>query len=366
MTENEQRLARLFEKGEIRIARGSIFDRPAEPRLRVTEFERVEGMLLGLAFGDALGLTTEGLLPDERRRRYGEVRDYLPNPLAKGRRVGTPTDDTQLAFWALELALERGRIDPAELGRIYTERQIYGLGMSVGRCLRNLRRGVPWYQAGPESAGNGSLMRIAPILVPHLRTGGTALWADVALTAMLTHNDSAAIASCVAFVSLLWDLLGKESSPAPGGWLQTYLDIATELETNFTYRPRLPHAPEHQGRICDYAGRVVPLALERGMSTQEACDWWGSGAYLLETIPSVFFILAHHGGDPEEAVVRAVNDTRDNDTVGAIVGAAVGALHGAQAFPERWRRGLLGRTRAEDDGRIFELIDAARKRFWED
>jgi ADP-ribosylglycohydrolase len=71
-----------------------------------------------------------------------------------------------------------------------------------------------------------------------------------------------------------------------------------------------------------------------------------------------------HGHDPEEAIVRAVNDTRDNDTVAAIVGAAVGALHGADALPRRWREGLLGRTRFDDDGHVFELIEEARRAFW--
>jgi len=79
----------------------------------------------------------------------------------------------------------------------------------------------------------------------------------------------------------------------------------------------------------------------------------------------------HHGHEPEEAIVRAVNDTKDNDTVAAIVGAAVGALHGAKAMPERWRANLTGRTLAGgkhegedvDDRRIFELIDRARARW---
>ena len=68
-----------------------------------------------------------------------------------------------------------------------------------------------------------------------------------------------------------------------------------------------------------------------------------------------------HGDDPEEAIVRAVNDTKDNDTVGAIVGAAVGALHGVDALPGRWRGGLLGRTREDDDGRVFEVVREARR-----
>jgi ADP-ribosylglycohydrolase len=58
-----------------------------------------------------------------------------------------------------------------------------------------------------------------------------------------------------------------------------------------------------------------------------------------------------------------VNDTKDNDTVAAIVGAAVGALHGEGALPARWVRDLLGRTGAEDDGRVFELLDGAVERF---
>jgi ADP-ribosyl-[dinitrogen reductase] hydrolase len=71
---------------------------------------------------------------------------------------------------------------------------------------------------------------------------------------------------------------------------------------------------------------------------------WYSGAYLLETVPTVIYILMRHGHDPEEAIVRAVNDTKDNDTVAAIVGAAVGALHGRSGLPARWIDNLLGRT----------------------
>jgi ADP-ribosylglycohydrolase len=52
---------------------------------------------------------------------------------------------------------------------------------------------------------------------------------------------------------------------------------------------------------------------------------------LLETVSTVLHILMRHAGDPEEAIIRAVNDTKDNDTIAAIVGAAVGALHGLRA-----------------------------------
>jgi ADP-ribosyl-[dinitrogen reductase] hydrolase len=86
-----------------------------------------------------------------------------------------------------------------------------------------------------------------------------------------------------------------------------------------------------------------------------------SAAFLVETVPSVIYILMKHGRNLEEAIVRAVNNTWDNDTIAAIVGAAVGALHGKSAIPERWLKKLLGRTSYTDDGRVFELLKKARE-----
>jgi ADP-ribosylglycohydrolase len=109
---------------------------------------------------------------------------------------------------------------------------------------------------------------------------------------------------------------------------------------------------------------MLKEARRNDWTSGQACEAWASGAYLLETVPSVLWILARHAHDPEEAIVRAVNDTHDNDTVAAIVGAAVGALHGRDALPAGWQRGLLGRTDANDDGRVFRLIEEAVRRDW--
>jgi ADP-ribosyl-[dinitrogen reductase] hydrolase len=116
--------------------------------------------------------------------------------------------------------------------------------------------------------------------------------------------------------------------------------------------------PEFEGTLSAFLTGCAPI-FEQARPARVACQLWYSGAFLLETMPSVLYILSRHAGDPEEAMIRAVNDTWDNDTIASIVGGALGALHGADAFPPRWIEGLLGRTRAEDDGRVFELIDAA-------
>ena len=108
----------------------------------------------------------------------------------------------------------------------------------------------------------------------------------------------------------------------------------------------------------------VTDALRRDLTAAEFSRELGYGFDLFVTVPSVLYILARHGHNAKEAVTRAVNDTVDNDSAGAIVGAAVGALHGLSGLPDKWIEGLTGRTHEFDDGRVFELILMAKKRFW--
>ena len=208
-------------------------------------------------------------------------------------------------------------------------------------------------------------MRIAPVLVPHLKSGGSDLWVDTALASMMTHNDRAAISSCLAFVAMLWELLDMPSPPDRRWWPERYVAIARDLEGEAVYAPRGGKFRGNEGPLWRFIEEKLPWADREDMSVVDACNAWYSGAFLLETVPSALFILMRHSDDPEEAIVRAVNDTRDNDTIAAIVGAAVGALHGRKGMPARWVENLSGRTTDRDDGRVFELINEARAAFWQ-
>jgi ADP-ribosylglycohydrolase len=322
--------------------------------------DRVRGMLLGLAIGDALGNTSEGLTAGEREERFGEIRDYLPNPHAGGARVGLPSDDSQLAFWTLESLLDRGVLDPEDLSARFASRQIFGIGQSVQRFLLNRELGLaPWYRCGAANAGNGALMRIAPIVLLHPDGTGSGLWLDSPLASIVTHRDAASVAASVAFTDLLSRLLRLPAVPTAEWIIGTFVDTMRQVCTDEPYRARGGLFDNQESAFADYLDRALGEAARRRWSTRHACDAWHSGAYLLETVPSVLWILASHAHDPEEALVRAVNDTHDNDTIAAVVGAAVGALHGASALPAAWRAGLLGRTGASDDGEVFRLIEAA-------
>lgn len=358
-------LRSLLAEGAVRMEPGPFLSSSPAPLRRPDLWNRVEGMLLGLAIGDSLGNTTEGLNPGERRAHVGEVRDYLPHRYAQGRRVGLPSDDTQLAFWTLDRLNRDGGLVPENLLHEFARRRIFGIGRTVRGALRRYTdEHRPWQEAGLDSAGNGALMRIAPVLIPHLAAPSSGLWADATLATMITHNDSAVVASSVAFVQLLWDLLGRSRVPEPRWWVETFAGTLKEIEGGDTrYRTRTPHV-RFEGPLWRFVEEHVTAAEDRSEAVQEACDRWYSGAYLLETVPSLLYILSRYGHDPEEAIVRAVNDTMDNDSIAAMVGAAVGALHGRERLPQRWVEGLLGRTGEADDGAVFQIIEDARRR-WE-
>jgi ADP-ribosyl-[dinitrogen reductase] hydrolase len=356
MISNRELLDEFLANGRIRIQRGAIFSEQPAPLPEGFTFDRIEGMMLGLAIGDSLGKGSEGNFPSDRKNAYGEIRDYLTPP-------GLPSDDSQMAFWTLEQLITDGRLTPEHVARRFTQGCIYGIGNTVKGFLTEFKGGTPWYKAGRQSAGNGALMRIAPGLIPHLRHPSPDLWADAALCAMITHNDSVAVSSAVAFVAMLWDLLHMNAAPDPEWWLRRFTEILRELESSDSCRSRSPQLADFEGPLWRFLEKEVPPAFAQDWSVIEAGRRWYSGAYLLETVPCVLYILMKYGDRPEEALVRAVNDTKDNDTAAAIVGAAVGALHGREGLPRKWIANLSGRTAANDDGRMFELLEQA-KRLW--
>jgi ADP-ribosylglycohydrolase len=202
-------------------------------------------MLLGLAVGDSLGNTSESTSPGERRQRHGEIRDYLLHSY-HGDRRGYPTDDTQLAAWTLEHVLEEGCIVPERLAERFAADRIFGLGSTVRQFLVNWKSGLNWRECGPASAGNGALMRIAPVLLPHLAAGDCELWADVVLASALTHNDYTSTSACLAFTAMLWDLLAMDTPPPSIWWETRYVELAADLEGDVDLHTR--GAPSRSGR----------------------------------------------------------------------------------------------------------------------
>ncbi|WP_157721609.1 ADP-ribosylglycohydrolase family protein [Thermococcus pacificus] len=290
------------------------------------QLSKVRGMLLGVPIGDALGSPFEGRPPSEENFRM--INDYLPEAHI--------TDDTQLTFWTLEVFSERGWFDPKALADRFSSEWIIGIGGSVRRFIRNYKDlGKPWYLSGVESAGNGALMRLSPVVIPHLLNPTRELWSDAVITIYLTHNDRLAISSSVAFTNILWELFMKDKPPEPEWWVEEYVSVAREVEGDFSrYSPRFGKFKSYSGPAWEFVEKTLEKALSSGWSLLDLNTAVGSGAYLLETVPMVLYTMMLYADDPTKAITMAVSSSKDSDTVGAIVGYLVGALHGVKAFPE--------------------------------
>ena len=223
MIDNTMLLRKLFAEKLIALENAAFLASSPSPMPVDFDFDRIEGMLLGLAVGDSLGNTSESMNPVTRYDLYGEIRDYLPNNHANSSAIGLPSDDTQMSFWTLEQLLDDGGLVPVNLADRFSRQIIYGMGSTVREFLRAYKdRHKHWYEAGQASAGNGALMRIAPILLPHLKQPSPALWSDAAIAGMLTHNDRASNTCCVAFTHVLWECLRLKETPEPLWWIDTF------------------------------------------------------------------------------------------------------------------------------------------------
>ncbi len=208
------------------------------------------------------------------------------------------------------------------------------------------------------------MMRICPVMLPYLQSPTRGLWVDTVLLTMITHNDSTAIGCSVAFVSMLWELLQSQAPPSAEWYLNHFVRVLSETEIKKSYSVRGGMYKDFRGTLSEYLTRVIQPAYQENLNVIDACNTWYSGAYLFETIPSMLYILMKWGHDPEQAIIRVVNDTRDNDTIASLVGTAVGALYGIDALPVRWINNLSGQCGRNDVGRVFALINRAEKQWW--
>ncbi|MDD5701760.1 MAG: ADP-ribosylglycohydrolase family protein [Dehalococcoidales bacterium] len=358
MIDNTQTFNNLMAQGKIRVHDDYLLHTNPGPLSPDFNFDKVEGMLLGAAIGDSLGAASESLTPSERRKRHGEIKDYIPYKRSKNKPLGAPTDDTQLTFRTLKQLIKDGGLIPDNLANMFCKHHISGIGGTTKEFIRNYKdRHKTWYDSGPDSLGNGVLMRISPVVIPYLRNPSHSMYIDAVLDAVITHNSFANTATSATFTHIFWKLLSLKHPPDMRWWIDTYCEAAEKLEGNTTYI-------NHGEPLWQFTYKKVNDAIRRNLSTLQACNEWGSGANLFETVPSVIYILAKHSQNTEEAIIRAVNDTKDNDTVAAIVGAAVGALNSLSSIPSRWIKNLTGRINGDDDGEVFKLILEAKRKFW--
>ena len=279
--------------------------------------DRATGALLGLAVGDALGATLEFTRRDSRPF-HSEMTGGGPFAL----KPGEWTDDTAMALALADSLIACRRFVADDVmtrflawwreGRYSCTGRCFDIGRTTAAALARFEAtGQPFAGSKDENeAGNGSLMRLAPVALFHLQD---AVAADQLARdqSRLTHAAPQAIEACAIFVAMLRSAIRGEAEPL---------------------RPPL------------FAAHPALAGVAAGSFAVRRRDDIRSSGYVVDTLEAALWAVARTRSF-EEALLLAVNLGGDADTVGAVTGQLAGAIHGASAIPRRWLGPLRWRSK---------------------
>ncbi len=341
--------------------------------------ERARGALLGLAVGDALGTTYE--FDAIEQRGYPELATGPATDVVGGGPfdlvAGQITDDTQLAVCLARSLVEHRRFDAADVARRYVAwtDEAFDIGNQTRDALLRISAGTApevaglatWRQSGRRAAGNGSLMRTAPIAIAlgatrtyHPRAGGErdpfppgvrrdAAVIDAAMAdSMLTHADPRCVLACAVF-----DLAIAHAVEAPISGMEM-LAVARRGLANaaarIAERWRDPAFGAEREDLAAIESAQVDLTSDLDAAEADDPHLYSSALHMHRTAGFVRVALrlafwhAVHTPSWRDALVDVASRGGDADTNGAIVGALLGARDGVAAIPPAWVDRVLTAT----------------------
>lgn len=302
--------------------------------------DRAIGALIGTAVGDALGSGYEFASPVE----INDV-TMLPGRLT-GRPAGSWTDDTDMAVGIALAAQQHGTLATPDALTSVGENFLAwfashppDVGIQtravLGRCLNaaTMSDVAATYQAErPDSAGNGSLMRTAPVALADLDDLDATARAAASISA-LTHPHRDAQDACVLWsVAIAVGVGGSSSVRDSMNIALTYVDV-------------------------DRAARWRELLIEA-----EQCerDFLAPNGWVVRALQAAWrAVMSVENAEPSRAyadgVRCAISLGDDTDTIAAIAGGLLGAHYGASTVPPVWRANLSGWPAGYGNEELTEL-----------
>ena len=293
--------------------------------------DRVEGVLLATAAGDALGAPYEFKPPRGPELEVAMVGGGPWEP-------GEWTDDTSMAIAIAEVAatgadLRDSSAQDAIVQRWYAwSRTAKDVGIQTGSVLTAAARNgiitaanaraesAKLYERTGRAAGNGSLMRTAPVALAYLDDEDAMVEAARAISE-LTHFDPDAGDACVLWCSAI-----------------RHAVLTGELDIRIGMRRIESGRRDLWSKRLDAAESARPASFaNNGWVVAALQAAWSAIATTPVPVddPDAGVFRADHLGLALDAAVRAGYDT---DTVAAIAGGLLGAAYGASAVPGRWRQ----------------------------
>jgi len=278
----------------------------------MTTRDRFLGCLLGLAVGDAIGTTLEF----KRRGSFKPITDMTgggPFRLDPGQW----TDDTSMALCLASSLVEKGEFDPADQMARYVRWKEEGYWSSNGRCFdignataaalaRFKRSGDPFSgSADPRSAGNGSIMRLAPVPMFFAADMAKAVHYS-AESSRTTHAAAECLDACRLFGAMLVRALN--------GFAREEVLL---------------------GDARTFSGSPAVEAIARGDYRAKGETAISGSGYVVKSLEAALWCF-DQTESYEQAVLRAANLGDDADTTAAVCGQIAGAFYGVTGIPQRW------------------------------
>ncbi|HOS97755.1 MAG TPA: ADP-ribosylglycohydrolase family protein [Deltaproteobacteria bacterium] len=285
--------------------------------------ERYQGCLLGLACGDAVGTTLEF----KPRGSFEPITDMVgggPFNLEPGQW----TDDTSMALCLAESLIEKKGFDPLDqmdryvrwyrTGYLSSTGVCFDIGGTTASALRRFEKTSDPFSGPTErhSAGNGSLMRLAPVPL-YFFPDRDAMMFYAGESSRTTHGAQECIDACRLFASILYNALSG-------------MDKEQVLFEHHETTTDSPVIREILGG--SYKGK-----------TKDQLQGTGYVVHSLEAALWCFYSTDTF----RDAIVLAANLGDDADTTAAICGQLAGCYYGRQGIPDLWLRRLTMRGKIE-------------------
>ena len=296
--------------------------------------ERVLGCLAGLALGDALGMATEFLTPEQITEEFCWLDRLRSAPgwhPHASMQPGEVTDDTRQALAVAHAYDVRGELTSQAVARellAWEERNDNSvklcMGPSTRQALEKLRLGVSPREAGKAGKTNGAAMRTAVVgLVNagHLeKTLGDAVEASLP-----THGTGTAIAGAAAVACAVAEAASGKATQA------SILEAAKWGAREGIRRGNWTWSTPLEGRI-ELAERLVREVKNPQAALRAIYRYVGTDMLVSESVAAAFGVFMLANGDPMKAVIFGANIGGDTDTIAAIAGAICGAWQGIEAI----------------------------------
>ena len=288
--------------------------------------DRYRGALLGLAVGDAVGTTVEFKPPGS----FDPVTDMTGGGPFR-LQAGQWTDDTSMALCLADSLLEIRGFDARDQIERYVRwwrtgyrsstGYLFDIGIATSDALARFEdSGNPWSgSTDPYSAGNGSIMRLAPVVLAYASSPSLVMKMSLD-SSRTTHGAEEATDACRylgALISLALSGHPKEVILSKDAALSAVGLSSDDLAPN----------------VSEVAGgsfiRKKPPQIE-------------GDAYVVRTLEAALWAF-HNTDDFEEGCLAVVNLGDDADTTAAVYGQIAGAYYGAPGIPKRWLEKLYAR-----------------------